>query len=112
MEIEVIESGPEVSHVVLTGRLDAAGVYSVEELFKNYVESRMKPTIVDLSHVTYIASVGMRMLLASAKALKERGIKMILLKPQPLVDEALRTTCLDQLVPIVSDERLAFIRVK
>jgi anti-anti-sigma factor len=111
MEMKVLESVEGISHVALIGRLNAAGVSAVEQKFRMYVEGRTLPTIVDLSGVTDIASVGMRLLLASFKVLKENRMKMVLLKPQFLVEEALKTACLDQLLPILHEEREAFKRL-
>ena len=111
MEMKVIESLQEVNHVALVGRLDARGVFAIEEKFRGYVESNVKPTLVDLSGVTDIASVGMRMLIAVFKVLRQNGVQMVLVKPQPLVEDALRTASLDQLFCILRDEKEAFKRL-
>jgi anti-anti-sigma factor len=109
--LEIVESDPSLTHVALIGTLDAAGVYAVENQFKDYVESRRLPTLVDMSGVTGISSVGMRMLIRSLKVLRDNGVKMALLRPHGFVEDALRTACLDQVMIIVRDETLARARL-
>ena len=109
--LEIIESDPGLTHVAVIGRLDIAGAYAIEKQFKDYVESRKKPTLVDMSGVTDLTSAGMRMLLSSLKVLRENGMKMALLKPAFYVANALRTACLDQVMIIVNDERVARVRL-
>ena len=59
--------------------------------------------LVDLSGVEFMASIGMRILVANAKALRGRGGQMVLYKPQPLIAEALRTSGIDELVAVYDD---------
>ena len=108
---EVIESDQGLSHIAIVGTLDAAGAYAVETRFKEYVGSHLKPTLVDMSGVTDIASAGMRMLLSGLKVLREHGLKMALVRPHGFVENALRTACLEQVFIIVPDERLARLRL-
>jgi anti-anti-sigma regulatory factor len=44
------------------------------------------------------------MLLSNYRSLKEVGGKLVLLKPQPLVEDTLKAAMLDQIFPIVHDE--------
>jgi anti-anti-sigma factor len=59
-----------------------------------------------------MASLGMRMLLRCSRALKGTGGKMVLLKPQPLVEQALKVACLDQVFGIEQDEARAMEALK
>ncbi len=101
--LKIVGEAGDVNHLALVGRLDVRGVYSVEIQFQEYIEANRKHTIVDLSEVTDIRSVGMRMLLNGRRILKEAGAKMVILKPSWLVEEGLRTACLDQVMPITRD---------
>ena len=71
MELKVIKADGDYTHVALCGRLDIDGVTSVEMNFTNVVSAKGKPAIVDMTEVSFIASLGMRMLLSAAKALRE-----------------------------------------
>jgi anti-sigma B factor antagonist/serine/threonine-protein kinase RsbW len=64
-----------------------------------------------MSEVTFLSSLGLRMLLTVAKALGRRGAKTVLLSPQPAVREILSLSGFDQLMPVHNDEgtALAFL---
>src|SRR5262245_52494109 len=111
MELEIKNQRDKITHLALRGRLDAAGVDEVELRFTSYTVPRAKPLLLDMSEVTFVASVGLRMLLTTAKALDRRGAKTVLLNPQPAVREILSLSGLDQLMPIYNDEEtvLAFL---
>lgn len=104
MELRVIEENDKYVHLALIGRLDVAGVQAVELKFICQTSSTKKPSIVDLSETTYIASLGLRMLIENAKALKRAGARMVVLKPQPLVEDILRNAGLGDMLNIVHDE--------
>ena len=59
--------------------------------------------MVDLSQVTFIASLGIRTLVTGAKATANNGGKMVLLNPPPNVEQVLRTTHVDTVMPIIHD---------
>lgn len=87
----------------LIGRLDIEGVTKIEDKFAFAVMTETAPVLVDISEVDFIASIGIRMLLMSAKALQRRGGRLVLYKPQPLVGETLATAGIDLLIPTYED---------
>jgi anti-anti-sigma factor len=107
MEMKVVEETEDLTYVALVGRMDVGGVEQIETRFVAYTTSRSKPVIVDISQVPFMASIGMRVILRVVKALKPIGAKLVVLKPQPLVEEALRIACLDQVFGIAQDEQKA-----
>ena len=88
--------------VYLKGRLDIAGTQSVDLKFTTLTSTRREPVMVDLSEVDFISSIGMRLLVANAKTLHLKGAKMVLVKPQQVVVDVLRTAGIDQLIPITA----------
>ncbi len=103
MQITQIQRDEDITHLVLAGRLDAAGVQEVDIKFSAYTAARRKSTLVDLSQVEFIASLGIGMLIASAKALQRHGAAMVLLSPQESVEKVLKTLGIDQVIPVVHD---------
>lgn len=79
MELEI--KSDQITHLGLRGRLDSAGVEKVELKFTGHTVPRGKPLLLDMSEVTFLASLGLRMLLSVAKALDQRGVKTILTEP-------------------------------
>jgi anti-anti-sigma factor len=59
--------------------------------------------IVDLSDVSFLASLGIRGLMSPAKALRARGGELVLLNPQPAVLEVLRVAGLTAILKVFSD---------
>jgi anti-anti-sigma factor len=103
MELRVIAQEPNLTHVALIGRLDVPGVQTIEEEFLRQTAARGQSTLVDLSEVTFMGSTGLRMLMKAVKSLHARGAKMVLLKPQPLVEQSLMYVAFNKLMPIESD---------
>lgn len=108
MELCVITENDEITHLALKGRLDLLGVNAVDLSFTAHAASRRKPTVVDLSELVYISSMGLRMFITVARTLERHGMKMVLLQPQPLVAEVLQVSGLDKLLLIAQNEASAF----
>ena len=98
IRLEILDS--DVGYVHLEGRMDISGVQLVSLKFTVYTATRKKPVIVDLSQVEMITSIGLRMLLESANALRLHGMPMILLNPKQNVENVLRLANIDQILPI------------
>jgi anti-anti-sigma factor len=58
---------------------------------------------VDLSQVPFLASIGIRILLTNARVLRQRGGRMALLNPQSMVEEVLKVTGIESIIPIFHD---------
>jgi anti-anti-sigma factor len=102
VELSIIERSDELTQVALVGRLDAVGVQEVGPRFQGATASRGKPTIIDLTQLEFIASLGLGMLLSCARTLHSRGARAVIVNPQPLVAKALETAHMDSVIPVVS----------
>jgi anti-anti-sigma factor len=101
MNVREIEGG--IQHIRLSGRMDVAGTQAIDLRFTALTASRRAAIVVDLAGVSFLASIGMRTLLSSAKALAMKGGRMVLLNPQPMVADALSTAGIDTLIPVHTD---------
>ena len=101
LESEMIDHG--ITKVSLDGRLDIEGTNDIDMQFTALAGTKQAEILVDMANVSFIASIGMRTLLSSAKALSKRDGKMVLANPQPLVREALVTAGIDTLIPLCDD---------
>ena len=110
MDMDVTELGAGVTCVRLNGRLDAAGADTIGLKFTAVVVSQGRPAVVDLSGVSFIASMGIRLLISAAKGLSLKGAKMVLFGAQPLVQEVLEQTAIDQIIDIAASEAEALAR--
>ena len=102
VEMSIIERADELTQVALSGRLDAVGVQQVGIRFQGATAERGFPTIIDLSGVNFIASLGLGMLLAAARALHSRGARTVIVNPQPNVGKALETAYMNAVIPVVA----------
>lgn len=103
MEIKESKYNEKCTIVSLTGSLDLNGVQEIEMDFAR-ITSANNNIIVDLSGLEFIASLGMRMLLSSAKKLNAGGLKMVVINPEPVVKEALDTVGLFSVIPLAESE--------
>ncbi len=111
MPIEVLELEGDLTKVVLSGRIDIAGAHAID-LPMSVVGGSRRAVIVDLSAVEFMASFGLRTLVLAAKAIARRQGRMVLLSPNPDVEEVIRVTGVDELIPIFHEEHLAADAVK
>lgn len=107
MDIETFEPASGITGVRLAGRLDTGGAEQVELRLTSLVVPSARNAVVDLSGVTFIASMGLRILIATARALKLKGGKMVLFGAQGPVQGVLDDAALDQIIPIVATQEQA-----
>jgi anti-sigma B factor antagonist len=101
LSVETLPQGIRCVH--LSGRLDLKGTMEIELKFTGHVAGGKQAIIIDMSKVDYMASIGIRMLLSNYKALHTVPATMVLLSPQPAIEETLKTAGLDGTIPIVHD---------
>ena len=70
--------GADLRRIKVSGRLDMEGTDSVSARLMELVEAPKKGVVIDLCGVRFLASVGIRVLIASAKAVQQRGGKLAL----------------------------------
>jgi anti-anti-sigma factor len=103
MEMAVHDLDSGILGINLSGRMDIVGTQQIDLKFTAVTASRRANVLVDLSNVTFIASIGIRTLINNAKAQKLRGGSMVLYRPNPEVEEVLRSTGIPAIIPIAHD---------
>jgi len=106
--IEDLANG--ITKVVLTGRIDIAGSAEID-MPMSIIGGSRQAVIVDLSGVNFIASLGLRSIVLAGKTVMRRGGTMVLLAPQPAVEEVITTSGIDELFAIARDEAAAIAAV-
>jgi anti-anti-sigma factor len=107
MRIPHFNAGDTLTILSLEGRLDAQTITTIQPEFMEKTVSLKKPVLVDMSQVTFMASLCIRMLVEAAKGLKTSGARLALLKPSPLVERALKASGFHLVVGIFHDEETA-----
>ncbi|HUD54288.1 MAG TPA: STAS domain-containing protein [Terracidiphilus sp.] len=91
-----------ITRVLLDGRLDIQGAAAVD-LRMNVLAGSSKFLLIDLSNVSFLGSMGLRSIVIPAQAVNRRGGKVALLNPVPMVEEVLKASNIDQIIPIFHD---------
>jgi anti-sigma B factor antagonist len=103
MELQVIERDDGFVQVALFGTLDAQGAHEIDVRFHGITAAQRKPTIVDLTGVEFMNSLGVGMLIACSMSLKRHGAAMVLVcPPDSPVAPVLDRGRVDEAIPIVS----------
>lgn len=104
MELRLLPSPDSLTRIALVGSLDLAGVGRIDLKFTALTVGQGKPTIVDLSELSFLSSLGMGLLVSCHKGLRTKGAKLVLLNPQVFIEEALTVARLNTLLTIAHDE--------
>jgi anti-anti-sigma factor len=64
--------------------------------------------VIDMSGVTFLASIGIRHLISATKTLSRKGGKLVLINPSDIVRDVLVTHGVSDLMPIVTTESEAY----
>ena len=90
--------------IALTGRLDSRGTEEITPQLAALACSAKRRVVVDLTGVSFLASIGIRALLSSAKAADQKGGRMVLfVGANPAVTKTLEATGIDTLIPMFAD---------
>jgi anti-anti-sigma factor len=100
MKVESAEVSSGLIQVTLDGRLDIDGARAIDDRFSFITTTRKANIIVDLSAVTFLASIGIRTLMTAARGQQGRGGTMVLAAAQPIVQKVLVMAGIDQLIPL------------
>ncbi len=104
---QVGEGAGTLVKLVLSGRLDTAGVGQIETRFTAATVAAGRDAIVDLSAVELVTSMGIRMFISVARSMSQRHRRLVLFGARDLVGQVLDTAAIDSLVPHAADQAAA-----
>ena len=107
MQITISDGAGATAKVGLVGKLDIAGA-EVVALPLAALAGGKKSLVVDLSGVTFLASIGIHHLVSAMKTLARKGGKLVLVNPTEAVREVLVTSGVTELMPIVATDSAAY----
>jgi anti-anti-sigma factor len=102
MEMTYSEQDNSIRIIKLNGELDILGTGAIETKFMGYCSGDKVRVVVDLSEVSFLASIGIRLLMLTAKSIVSRGGKMVIIDPVPDVQSVLEITGIPIIIPIYS----------
>lgn len=95
----LIEDAGLTATVTLAGRLDIVGAESIDLPLATLSGSKSR-ILVNMAAVTFIASIGLRHLVAASRAVRRRGGQLVLLNPTATVAEVIETSGLTAYLPM------------
>lgn len=105
MTIKFEDLTENLRNIYLTGRLDIQGTEEISSEFTKLNADAKKNVMIDLSEVSFLASMGIRELISNAKSLQRRGGRMILyVGNNALIAKILETTNIGELLPLFKDK--------
>jgi len=104
MAIDFDDSKENLRRITITGRLDIQGTDEIATKFAALAASAQRRVVVDLTAVSFLASIGMRAIIGNAKAVQQRGGKMVLLvDDDSTVLKTLEITGIADMIPMFTD---------
>lgn len=110
MRIEQVELANNILKVNLSGALDIAGAGDIEVPMAVIGGSRTK-VAVDFTGVSFLASIGIRVLVKTARAISNKGGRLVIVNPSEEARRVLTSTGIDAIIPIVSNEAEAVAKL-
>ncbi len=104
MNVEQID---DVLVISLPARLDAVGVAAIEGQLAEAASAHKGKVLADMSQVSFVASLALRMLLTTQKAVQPLGGDLRLCGLQPQIAEIFRKSRFDTLFRIYPDRESA-----
>jgi anti-sigma B factor antagonist len=102
----------DISILGISGRLDAKSSKTVESALNNLINGGRTKIVVDLASVEYISSVGLRVLLASLKKMRQTQGLLILSFMQPFVKDVFKVAGFDRLFTVCATPEEALSKAR
>ena len=103
-DINFVDASDNFRRISISGRLDILGSDAIALKFTSLSVATNQRVVVDLTAVSFLASIGIRAIISNAKALQQRGGKMVLLVgDNTSVRKTLESTGIDTLIPMFTD---------
>jgi anti-sigma B factor antagonist len=99
MQVFTEELQDGITRVVLDGRMDIEGANAID-LKMNIIGGTRTAVLVDMQKVSYLASIGIGVLVTVAKTVQKRGGKFVFFAPSPSVDKVLQNTGIYRVIPV------------
>ena len=110
MEIQAEQRDDGILFVRIRGRLDARTCREAQGQLGAWVETGRSRLVGDLSGLEYVSSAGLRLILATAKGLSEKGGTLVLFGLRDFVAEVFEIVGLGDVILIVGTEEEALQR--
>lgn len=98
MPIEILHLDKTLLKVAFSGKLDTNTVAHEAARFYALLEDRKSPVILDFEQVSFLSSLGVRMILTAAKDTQRNGFDLKIEKVPPAIHEVFQIAGLTYLI--------------
>lgn len=98
MKIKVVNDSDERLDLAFSGKLDAPGVDVIGTMFTGLINNIGKNVFLDFTEVSYVSSIGLRLLLNGWKMAKRGGFSMLIINTSPEVRSIFNTAGFGQML--------------
>jgi len=103
-DISFVDVSENFRRISISGRMDILGSDAIALKFTSLAVATQRRVVVDLTAVSFLASIGIRSIISNAKALQQRNGKMVLfVGDNGAVAKTLEATGIDALIPMFTD---------
>jgi len=96
--MQIVQSDDSLVKIAFTGKLDSTYVSSIEVKFFALLNGIETPVELDFSEVSFISSLGIRMILMAFKEIKRQGFTLNIVNSNPDVENVFLMTGLEDLL--------------
>ena len=89
----------DITRIILNGRLDIQGAQAID-LKMNICAGSARFLLLDMQNVSFLGSMGLRSIVIPAQTVRKRGGKVAIFGPVPMVEEVLRASNINEIIPI------------
>lgn len=104
MNVLLVNPSPDQTTFTLEGSLDFTQAEAIRPQFLAAIAAHPGTVVVDLSRVTFIASLGMRLFIEAHKLMAPSGRKLIIFRPNPSLRKILLHAGMESVVSIAETE--------
>ncbi len=104
MELKILSEDSHLTKMAMAGKLDIQGEQAIGDDFRNALLRNNSNVLLDMTQVSYLASLGIRLLFKGAKDLAAQGKKLVVINPQPMVEDTLSSSGTAKFIPIAKSE--------
>ena len=95
---EILDSDKSILLIVFEGKLDGLNLANEDARFFALLSNLKTSVVLDFTKVTFMSSLGIRMLIIASKDLKRQGLTLKIDKPSAEVREVFYMTGLSELL--------------
>jgi anti-anti-sigma factor len=103
MQIEYETAADGLAKITLAGRMDIEGTLAIELKLASYTSTDKGTFIIEMSGVSFLASMGIRALIITAKSVRTRRGRLVILGADENIALTLQTAGVDGLIPLFTD---------